>query len=381
MIHSGSRGLGHQVATDALRGMERAMARDDIAVNDRQLACARISSQVRGARGLPAPEEGAALPRLTRLPACAAGVAALAGAPSPSSPPPRARACTHALHTQEGQDYLGAMACAANYAFVNRSTMTFLARQAFAKVFDRTPEELDMHVVYDVSHNIAKARGEQEGGGGGGKGGSGGGGSSSSSRAGPHSRARSLRVEPLPPPPAPACQPWQEEEHVVDGQARRLLVHRKGSTRAFPPNHPDIPADYQVIGQPVLIGGTMGTCSYVLTGERCAPPPPPALAPVWLVVRSLAAWTAARACSLRIPACPLPPPTPHPTLPLYPPGTERGMTETFGSTCHGAGRAKSRNSARTKLEPQQVLESLKAKGIAIRRARAGGGRELGTGAA
>ena len=275
MIHSGSRGLGHQVATDALRGMERAMARDDIAVNDRQLACARISSQVRGARGLPAPEEGAALPRLTRLPACAAGVAALAGAPSPSSPPPRARACTHALHTQEGQDYLGAMACAANYAFVNRSTMTFLARQAFAKVFDRTPEELDMHVVYDVSHNIAKARGEQEGGGGGGKGGSGGGGSSSSSRAGPHSRARSLRVEPLPPPPAPACQPWQEEEHVVDGQARRLLVHRKGSTRAFPPNHPDIPADYQVIGQPVLIGGTMGTCSYVLTGERCAPPPPP----------------------------------------------------------------------------------------------------------
>ena len=170
MIHSGSRGLGHQVATDALRGMERAMARDDIAVNDRQLACARISSQVRGARGLPAPEEGAALPRLTRLPACAAGVAALAGAPSPSSPPPRARACTHALHTQEGQDYLGAMACAANYAFVNRSTMTFLARQAFAKVFDRTPEELDMHVVYDVSHNIAKARGEQEGGGGGGKG-------------------------------------------------------------------------------------------------------------------------------------------------------------------------------------------------------------------
>lgn len=103
MIHSGSRGLGHQVATDALVAMEKAMKRDGIEVNDRQLACARIQSE-------------------------------------------------------EGQNYLSAMACAANYAWVNRSTMTFLARQAFAKQFKTTPDELDMHVIYDVSHNIAKVR-------------------------------------------------------------------------------------------------------------------------------------------------------------------------------------------------------------------------------
>ena len=99
------------------------------------------------------------------------------------------------------------------------------------QVFDSTPDDLDMHVIYDVSHNIAK-----------------------------------------------------QEEHMVDGQLKRLLVHRKGSTRAFPPHHPLIPVDYQFTGQPVLIGGTMGTCSYVLTG------------------------------------------------------TDKGMAETFGSTCHGAGR-------------------------------------------
>ena len=103
MIHSGSRGLGHQVATDALTAMETAMARDGIATNDRQLACARIASQ-------------------------------------------------------EGQDYLVAMACAANFAWVNRSAMTFLVRQAFAKQFGKSPDELDMHIVYDVSHNIAKVR-------------------------------------------------------------------------------------------------------------------------------------------------------------------------------------------------------------------------------
>jgi len=178
MIHSGSRGFGHQVATDALSSMERVMETQNIKTNDRQLACARI-------------------------------------------------------HSQEGQDYLASMACAANYAWVNRSSMTFLCRQAFAKQFHCSPDDLDMHVIYDVSHNIAKV-----------------------------------------------------EEHMVDGKQKRLLVHRKGSTRAFPPHHPAIPVDYQFIGQPVLIGGTMGTCSYVLTG------------------------------------------------------TEKGMQETFGSTCHGAGRAR-----------------------------------------
>lgn len=101
MIHSGSRGLGHQVATDALTAMEAAMMRDGLVTNDRQLACARINSP-------------------------------------------------------EGQDYLAGMAAAANYAWVNRSSMTFLVRQAFAKQFGAEPDDLDMNVIYDVSHNIAK---------------------------------------------------------------------------------------------------------------------------------------------------------------------------------------------------------------------------------
>ena len=191
------------------------MKRDNIEVNDRQLACARIQSK-------------------------------------------------------EGQDYLNGMAAAgkswgssqlflphslvfisANFAWVNRSSMTFLARQAFAKMFHTTPDDLDMHVIYDVSHNIAKV-----------------------------------------------------EEHVVQGRRKRLLVHRKGSTRAFPPHHPLIPVDYQLTGQPVLIGGTMGTCSYVLTG------------------------------------------------------TQQGMTETFGSTCHGAGRALSRAKSRRNLDFQEVTRGL-----------------------
>lgn len=204
MIHSGSRGLGHQVATDSLVEMERAMARDNIRTNDRQLACARINSQ-------------------------------------------------------EGQDYLAGMSAAANYAWVNRSSMTFLTRQAFAKTFNLSPEDLDMHVIYDVSHNIAKV-----------------------------------------------------EEHMVDGECKELLVHRKGSTRAFPPHHPLIPVDYQLTGQPVIVGGTMGTCSYVLTG------------------------------------------------------TDFGMRETFGSTCHGAGRALSRNKSRNNLDYGDVLKRLEDQGISIR---------------
>lgn len=204
MIHTGSRGLGHQVATDALMTMERAMSRDKIELNDRQLSCARIGSR-------------------------------------------------------EGKEYLAGMASAANFAWVNRSCITAQTREVFADVFNRTPREMEMHLVYDVCHNIAKV-----------------------------------------------------EEHSVGGVQKKLLVHRKGSTRAFPPNHPNIPKDYQTIGQPVLIGGTMGTCSYVLVG------------------------------------------------------THKGMTETFGSTCHGAGRALSRNQSRKKLDHEQVLERLKNDGISIR---------------
>lgn len=108
-----------------------------------------------------------------------------------------------------------AMSAAANFAWVNRSCITYLARKAFSEVFKRDPDELDMHLVYDVCHNIAKV-----------------------------------------------------ERHTVDGKEKTLLVHRKGSTRAFPPQHPNLPNDYKSIGQPVLIGGTMGTCSYVLVGEK-----------------------------------------------------------------------------------------------------------------
>ena len=93
--------------------------------------------------------------------------------------------------------------------------MTFLARQTFSKMFKQSPDDLDMHVVYDVSHNIAKV-----------------------------------------------------EQHLVAGELRTLLVHRKGATRAFPPHHPLVPGEYQFTGQPVLIGGTMGTCSYVLAGTE-----------------------------------------------------------------------------------------------------------------
>jgi tRNA-splicing ligase RtcB len=190
--------------------MEAAMARDGIQLNDRQLSCARISSP-------------------------------------------------------EGQRYLAAMSSAANYAWANRSCLTYLVRQAFSKTFEKSAEDLDMHLVYDVSHNIAKV--EQ------------------------HSITN---------------------EETGDPEVKKLLVHRKGSTRAFPPHHPLIPVSYQLTGQPVLIGGTMGTCSYVLVG------------------------------------------------------TDQGMEDTFGSTCHGAGRALSRNASRRKLHHKDVLKHLEDSGIAIR---------------
>jgi tRNA-splicing ligase RtcB len=136
--------------------------------------------------------------------------------------------CTR-INSPEGQAYLSKMAAASNFAYVNRSMIAHRIRAAFKQVFKRSAEELEMATVYDVAHNIAKI-----------------------------------------------------EQHIVDGVEKRLLVHRKGSTRAFPPGHPDLPEDYKEIGQPVLVGGSMGTCSYVLTG------------------------------------------------------TQQGMTETFGSTCHGA---------------------------------------------
>lgn len=139
-------------------------------------------------------------------------------------------ACTR-IHSKEGQNYLSQMAAASNFAYVNRSIIAHRIREAFEAIFQRSAREMDMATVYDVAHNVAKV-----------------------------------------------------EKHLVEGRERTLLVHRKGATRAFPPGHPDLPLAYRHIGQPVLVGGSMGTCSYVLTG------------------------------------------------------TEKGMQETFGSTCHGAVR-------------------------------------------
>ncbi|MEV6369967.1 RtcB family protein [Micromonospora musae] len=158
MIHCGSRGLGHQICTDYVRGMEKVMTRYGIEVPDRQLACAPVSSH-------------------------------------------------------EGRAYLGAMAAAANYARANRQLLTDAARQVFAQ---QTGRNLDL--VYDISHNLAKI-----------------------------------------------------ENHEVDGVRRSLCVHRKGATRALPPGHEDLPADLRDVGQPVLIPGSMGTGSYVLTGVPGSP--------------------------------------------------------------------------------------------------------------
>lgn len=162
MIHTGSRGLGHQVCTDALVAADRAMARAGIRLVDRQLACMPISSP-------------------------------------------------------EGRDYLAAMQAAANFAFCNRTVVMSCVRQAFSELFGRSARELDMGMVYDVAHNIAK-----------------------------------------------------EEEHELGGRRVRVLVHRKGATRAFAPHHPAVPEKYRAIGQPVLIGGSMGTASYILLGTDTA---------------------------------------------------------------------------------------------------------------
>jgi len=159
LIHSGSRGFGHQVCTDCLQVMNQAMPRYKIDLPDRQLACVPINSP-------------------------------------------------------EGQNYLAAMNAAANYAWANRQAMTHFARRAFQRVLGA---DVEVRVVYDVAHNIAK-----------------------------------------------------RERHLVDGKEREVLVHRKGATRAFPAGRPEVPAPYRDVGQPVLIPGSMGTASYVLVGTEKA---------------------------------------------------------------------------------------------------------------
>lgn len=191
MIHTGSRGLGHQVCTDYLRLTERALQRYGIAVPDRQLACAPLDSE-------------------------------------------------------EARTYLSAMRAAANFAFANRQVIAQWAREVLLQVMDTSPRALGWRVVYDVAHNIAK-----------------------------------------------------EEEHQIDGHRRRLLVHRKGATRAFP-------------GQPVLVPGDMGRYSFLLLG------------------------------------------------------TETAMRETFGSTCHGAGRLLSRTAAVKRARGRQIDRELEGRGILAR---------------
>ncbi|MBI3457201.1 MAG: RtcB family protein [Candidatus Rokubacteria bacterium] len=204
MIHTGSRGFGHQVCTDALGVMQGAMRRYGITLPDRQLACAPVDSP-------------------------------------------------------EAQAYLGAMRAAANFAFANRQCLAHFARETFERVLGISPRQLGMRLVYDVAHNIAK-----------------------------------------------------EEEHEHEGRRLRLLVHRKGATRAFPPGHPELPEAYRATGQPVLIPGDMGRYSYVLVG------------------------------------------------------TAGSMRETWGSTCHGAGRVLSRTAAVKAARGRSIAQELLARGIVAR---------------
>ena len=204
MIHTGSRGFGHQIASDYIRVMESAGKRYGIRLPDRQLAAAPFTSD-------------------------------------------------------EAQDYFAAMKAAVNFAFTNRQVITHFLRRSFEAVFGSDAEDLGMDIVYDVAHNIAKL-----------------------------------------------------EEHSIDGSTKKLVVHRKGATRAFPAGRRELPSTYADVGHPVLIPGSMGTASYVLVG------------------------------------------------------TDLALDETFGSICHGAGRVLSRTQARRAHPGEDVLKRLEAQGKAVR---------------
>lgn len=204
MVHTGSRGFGHQIASDYIRIMEEAGRKYGIKLPDRQLAAAPFQSD-------------------------------------------------------EAQDYFAAMKAAVNFAFTNRQMITHFVRRSFEAVFGESAEDLGMGIVYDVAHNIAKL-----------------------------------------------------EVHRIDGETRKVVVHRKGATRAFPAGRPEVPETYADVGHPVLIPGSMGTASYVMVG------------------------------------------------------TEKALEETFGSICHGAGRVLSRTKARKVHPGEDVLRRLQAQGKAVR---------------
>ncbi|MGC9356929.1 MAG: RtcB family protein [Anaerolineae bacterium] len=202
-IHCGSRGLGHEVCSQYLRRLQDVPRRYGIHIPERELVAAPLDSS-------------------------------------------------------EAQDYMAAMAAAANFAFVNRQVLAHFVRRSFEQVLAGKVHDWHLHQVYDVTHNVAKI-----------------------------------------------------EFHDVDGERRKLVVHRKGATRAFPPGHPDLPEVYQQTGQPVLVPGSMGTASYVLVG------------------------------------------------------TEGAMKETFGSTCHGAGRTMSRRQAKRQVWGKDLLKELNDEGIVV----------------
>ena len=204
MFHCGSRGFGHQVATDYLQRFLKVMdSKYGIKILDRELACAPFDSP-------------------------------------------------------EGQAYFSAMKCGINMSYANRQVILHRIREVFSEIFERSAEDLGMHMVYDVAHNTAKL-----------------------------------------------------ESHVVDGKKRSLLVHRKGATRAFAPGMADIPERYKNIGQPVIIGGSMETGSYLLVG--------------------------------------------------VPTGDQ-----TFFSTAHGSGRTMSRTKARKAWKGETLLKDMQKKGIYVR---------------
>jgi tRNA-splicing ligase RtcB len=174
--------------------------------------------------------------------------------------PDRELACAPGTST-EAQDYYQAMACAVNYAFSNRQAITHWVRQSFEQVFKQSAETFGLKLVYDVAHNIAKI-----------------------------------------------------EEHKIDGAVKKVWIHRKGATRAFGPDRPEVPADYRPHGQPVLIPGSMGTSSWILVG------------------------------------------------------TKKGMDVSFGSTAHGAGRMMSRSAAKRNYWGGDVKKNLEERGIVVRAA-------------
>ena len=205
MFHCGSRGFGHQVATDHLQIFLDVMERKyGIQILDRELACAPFQSP-------------------------------------------------------EGQAYFSAMKCGLNMSFANRQVILHRIRECFSKVFGTSAEDLGMHQVYDVAHNTAKL-----------------------------------------------------EEYEVDGKRKKVLVHRKGATRAFGPGRSEVPQEFRSIGQPVIIGGSMETGSYLLAG------------------------------------------------------TEGAMQQTWGSTAHGSGRTMSRTQAKQMFRGEQLQKDMAAKGIYVK---------------